>query len=274
MKFEKVKGLNDEKFRRLSGTKRTTFDKMVSILREADRMKKIKGGRKSKLSIEDMLLMTLEYLREYRTYFHISQSYNISESSAYKAVRWVEDTLIKHPDFALPGRKALLKSDMEYEVVLIDATETPIERPKKKQKFFYSGKKKKHTLKTQLVVDKKSLKIICLAFSNGKRHDFRLFKESKTQIHPQINVITDTGYQGLQKLHAKTQMPKKKSKKNPLTKKDKLSNQSLSRERVANENVIGMIKRFKIIADRYRNRRKRFALRFNLIAGIYNLELL
>ena len=136
------------------------------------------------------------------------------------------------------------------------------------------GKKKKHTLKTQLVVDKKSLKIICLAFSNGKRHDFRLFKESKTQIHPQINVITDTGYQGLQKLHAKTQMPKKKSKKNPLTKKDKLSNQSLSRERVANENVIGMIKRFKIIADRYRNRRKRFALRFNLIAGIYNLELL
>jgi hypothetical protein len=129
MKFEKVKGLNDEKFRRLSGTKRTTFDKMVSILREADRMKKIKGGRKSKLSIEDMLLMTLEYLREYRTYFHISQSYNISESSAYKAVRWVEDTLIKHPDFALPGRKALLKSDMEYEVVLIDATETPIERP-------------------------------------------------------------------------------------------------------------------------------------------------
>ena len=70
LKFEKVKGLNDEKFRRLSGTKRTTFDKMVSILREADRMKKIKGGRKSKLSIEDMLLMTLEYLREYRTYFH------------------------------------------------------------------------------------------------------------------------------------------------------------------------------------------------------------
>ena len=87
-------------------------------------------------------------------------------------------------------------------------------------------------------------------------------------------MITDTGYQGLQKLHAKTQMPKKKSKKNPLTKKDKLSNQSLSREHVANENVIGMIKRFKIIADRYRNRRKRFALRFNLIAGIYNLELL
>ena len=85
--------------------------------------------------------------------------------------------------------------------------------------------------------------------------------------------MTDSGYQGLQKLHLKTRMPKKRSKKNPLTKEDKRNNQTLSRERVVNENVIGVLKRFKIIADRYRNRRKRFALRFNLIAGIYNWEL-
>ncbi len=119
-------------------------------------------------------------------------------------------------------------------------------------------------------MDKKILKIICLACSNGKKHDFRLFKESKTQIDPQINVITDTGYQGL---HAKTQMPKKKSHKDPLTKEDKLGNQNISRARMANENVIGIIKRFKIIAGHYRNRRKRFTRRSNLIAGIYNLEL-
>lgn len=75
--------------------------------------------------------MTLEYIREYRTYFHIGQSYGISESSAYKTVKWVEDILIKHPDFALPGRKALAKSDIEYETILIDTTESPIERPKK-----------------------------------------------------------------------------------------------------------------------------------------------
>lgn len=128
-------------------------------------------------------------------------------------------------------------------------------------------------MKTQIVVDKKTKRIICTSYSNGKRHDFRLFKESKTKIHPEISVVTDSGYQGLQKLHLKTQMPKKRSKKNPLTKEDKQSNQTLSRERVVNENVIGVLKRFKIIADRYRNRRKRFALRFNLIAGIYNWEL-
>jgi len=86
-------------------------------------------------------------------------------------------------------------------------------------------------------------------------------------------VLTDTGYQGIQKIHANSQLPKKKTKKNPLTKEDKKSNRKLSSDRVLNENVIGMLKRFKIIADKYRNRRKRFGLRFNLIAGVYNYEL-
>jgi transposase len=131
MKYEQIKGLEAEKFRRLTGVKRKTFDKMVSILEEADIQKKAKGGRKNKLSLEDRLLMALEYIREYRTYFHVSQSYGVSESTAYDTIKWIEDTLIKHPDFALPGRKALLRSDMDYEVILIDATETPIERPKK-----------------------------------------------------------------------------------------------------------------------------------------------
>ena len=72
-----------------------------------------------------MLLLTLEYIREYRTYFHVRQSYGVSESRSYKKVRWIEDALIKHPDFALLRRKALLKRDIEYEIFLIDATETP-----------------------------------------------------------------------------------------------------------------------------------------------------
>jgi len=122
-------------------------------------------------------------------------------------------------------------------------------------------------------VDKKKKEIICTDFANGKRHDFRLFKESGIHIHPQIKSLTDTGYQGMHKLHRNSELPKKKTKKNPLTKEDKKKNRELSSERVLNENVIGMVKRFKIIADRYRNRRKRFGLRFNLIAGIYNFEL-
>lgn len=78
---------------------------------------------------------------------------------------------------------------------------------------------------------------------------------------------------GINKIHANSSLPKKRSKKNPLTKDDKRNNKNLASERVVNENVIGKLKRFKIIADRYRNRRKRFGLRFNLIAAIYNFEL-
>jgi hypothetical protein len=82
MKFEMVKQLDDEKFRRLSRVKRSTFNRMVSILERSNRDKKVQGGRKNKLSIENMLLMALEYIREYRTYFHVSQSYGVSESTA------------------------------------------------------------------------------------------------------------------------------------------------------------------------------------------------
>lgn len=142
MKFEIAKTLDDEKFRRLTGVKRPTFDKMVGILEQSIKNRKTNKGRKKKISIENSLLMTLEYIREYRTYFHVSQSYGVSESATYKTVRWVENTLIKHPDFALPGRKALLKSDVEYDVVLIDATETPIERPKKSKNTSTQEKRK------------------------------------------------------------------------------------------------------------------------------------
>jgi hypothetical protein len=122
-------------------------------------------------------------------------------------------------------------------------------------------------------VDKRSQQIICTDITNGKSHDFRLFKESGVKIYERIKVVTDTGYLGLQKIHANTDMPKKKSKNNPLTPVDKSQNRELSSQRVLNEHAIGKIKRFKIISDKYRNRRKRFGLRFNLIAGIYNREL-
>jgi hypothetical protein len=85
--------------------------------------------------------MALEYLREYRTYFHISRSYGISESACYRNIRCVEDILIKDKQFSLPGRKALLRNDMEYELVLIDATESPIERPKKGKSVFIQEKR-------------------------------------------------------------------------------------------------------------------------------------
>ncbi len=125
----------DEKFRRLTGVYPKTFNKMVEILQAAHLKKKARGGRPNKLSIEDMLLMALEYWREYRTYYHIGVSYGLSESNTYYAIKWVEDVLIKDGTFFLPGKKALLDENSEYEVILPDATETPIERPKRGKKI-------------------------------------------------------------------------------------------------------------------------------------------
>lgn len=135
-KYEELKEFVPKQFRRLTGVKRETFNAMVNVLSEAEccrrNSRRNKAGRRSGLSIEDRLLMALEYLREYRTYFHLGASYGLSESACYRACKWVEDTLIKSGIFSLPGKKVLLKSDVDYEVILIDATESPIERPKKK----------------------------------------------------------------------------------------------------------------------------------------------
>jgi len=142
MKFEQVRDEARETFRRLTGIKRKTFDMMIIILRQAEAVLKAVGGKPNKLVVENRLLMALEYLREYRTYFHISRSYGISESTCYRNIRWIEDTLIKNGTFSLPGRKALLKSDVEYELVLIDATETPIERLKKNNSAIIRAKRR------------------------------------------------------------------------------------------------------------------------------------
>ena len=115
--------------------------------------------------------------------------------------------------------------------------------------------------------------IICTHFCNGKTHDFNLFKKSKLPLRPATRVIVDTGYIGIKNTHHLCELPEKRSKHHPLTDTAKRFNRTLSSIRALNENVIGCIKRFRIISERYRNRRRRFALRFNLIAGLYNYEL-
>ena len=131
MRYSDTSHLTEENFRRLTGVKRGTYEKMLSILIAAHKKKKEKGGRPNGVEVPEMLLMALEYIREYRTYFHVGVSYGVSESAAYTTIKWVEDTLIKDGTFSLPGKKELLKKGCEIEILLVDATESPIQRPKK-----------------------------------------------------------------------------------------------------------------------------------------------
>jgi IS5 family transposase len=124
-----------------------------------------------------------------------------------------------------------------------------------------------------LIVNAQTKEVIATAFSRGGQHDFQLFKTSRNAFSGQIHILADAGYQGLMELHPNSKTPAKKSKHHPLTKEQKASNRALSKERIFVENVIRTLKIFRILSERYRNRRTRFALRFNLIAAIHNLEL-
>jgi hypothetical protein len=127
MRYETIKTLKDEDFKRLTGVRRETYEKMLAILHRDLR----DFGRPSKMSREDQLLMTLMYWREYRTEFHIGITYGVSEATVCRTIRKVENVLMKSGEFRLPGRKALQPSDTLIEVVLVDVSEQPIERPKK-----------------------------------------------------------------------------------------------------------------------------------------------
>jgi hypothetical protein len=127
MRYETIKHLKETDFKRLTGVKRATYESMLKVIEKGIR----DFGRPPKLSRADQLLMTLMYWREYRTEFHIAQSYGISEATVCRTIQKVENALVRSGKFRLPGKKALQPSDTVFEVVLVDASEQPIERPKK-----------------------------------------------------------------------------------------------------------------------------------------------
>ena len=133
-KYERLEKIDEATFKRVVGVKRSTYIVMVEEYHRAEEVRKKGhkvGGRKPKLSEGDRVLFMLEYYREYRTLAHMGIDYGISEGHASKVVRDVESVLIKSGKFSLPSKRVLYEADHPIEFVLIDATESPIERPKK-----------------------------------------------------------------------------------------------------------------------------------------------
>ena len=129
-RYEKAAKLKPEDFKQTIGVKRETFDEMVEVLNEAYVLKHVRGGRKRKLQMPDQLFMSLKYWRQYVTQKELAFEFEVGEATAHDTIVWVEDTLIKSGKFSLPGKKALLEEN-EIEVILVDVTESPVERPKK-----------------------------------------------------------------------------------------------------------------------------------------------
>jgi len=128
MRYKEAYSLDDSDFKRLYGVRKIVFEKMIE---EVFKAKQGKQGTFSKLSIPDQILLTLQYLREYRTFFHIAQDWGIHESTAWRIVRRIENILIKVEEFHLPSKRQLQKRDQEIEAIVVDVGEVEIERPKK-----------------------------------------------------------------------------------------------------------------------------------------------
>ncbi len=138
MNYEDVKNLKPSDFKRLCGVTKETFAAMREVVCEHKRA--ARRGRKSNLSIENQLLLTLSFWREYRTLFHLGRDWGLHESNVSRAVRRIEDILIKSGRFSLPGKKRLLEADaLKYTIV--DVTEREIERPKKNSAHFIRARK-------------------------------------------------------------------------------------------------------------------------------------
>jgi len=139
--YEKTKRLKDGDFKQIIGVKRETFAEMVKILAVAYAKKHEKGGRKPKLTLEEQLVMTLKYLRQYVTQKELSYEFEVGEATVHDTIEWVENTLVKDDKFKLPGKKTLLE-DESIEIILVDVMECPIERPKKNSGNGTPGKRR------------------------------------------------------------------------------------------------------------------------------------
>ncbi|NIS10189.1 MAG: transposase [Candidatus Dadabacteria bacterium] len=261
-------------FSRLTGVTHNEFNSIVQqvspLWEEAVESKKQCTGRRSPLAtLEDKLVVLLMYYRTYMTHEFLGYLFNLHNSNISRLFKRLEP---------LVARRISIKKDrsLTQEAVtklLADVTEQPIQRPKrkKKRKQTYSGKKKRHTRKVELVMQDTG-KIIALSHSHpGRVHDFKL-RTGSTPLPPKPDKYVDLGYQGLQKRTTHVKLPFKRSKQQALTAEQKAYNRQHASFRIKIEHKIRELKVFKILADVYRNFQKKHHLRFNIIAGIVNLK--
>ena len=247
-------------FSRLIGMSPEAFAKLHKAMEkpwQAHLKKHKKQGRPRKLPLSDLIFMTLLYYRTYLPQVFIGELFGLNDSNVCRNIQEVEPLLAK----VVSIKKRVLTAE-EARALIIDATESPIERPIHGQKAYYSGKKKHHTVKTEIRVTEKGKIVHVSKTIPGATHDFALFKQGKP-LPEDIPVLADSGYQGIKKFHKKSFIPFKKDKNTPreVAKEERRYHRRLSRLRVKVENVIREVKTFRIIGEKYRNRRKRYNLK-------------
>jgi hypothetical protein len=270
LSYDKIKN-HPQVFQRLFGVGVSEFETILSKtapLWQTTVVERYKRpGRNHKLSLADRILMLLLYYRSYISQIFVGFLFSIDDAQVCRNIKALEPLLAKVTAIS----KTRHLSQKEVEDLIVDATEQAVERPKRGQKTFYSGKKKRHTVKTEIRVTPQGRIVHVSKTCPGSVHDFALYKEEPS-LPQDTRAFVDSGYQGLDKIHRCTELPFKASQHSPLDADDKAYNQALARVRIKVEHVIAQLKTFSILSDRYRNKRKRYNLKFNIIAGIVNLK--
>jgi IS5 family transposase len=285
--FRSFTGLEPEEFDSLYETIESQHGEYeVKRLDRKVRIRAIGGGRKFKLVLKDRVLMLLVYYRLYITYTLEGFLFDLDQGNVCRNIKYLEPLVkrcIPLPEKVHRRAKKIgtMEELLEYfpELKAIpDATEQEIPRPKNKRrrKSHYSGKKKRHTVKTQLIVNRKGLIVHKTRHSRGKKHDYQLYKDTRPFIPPDVEVEADSGYQGIERDFPglRARIPRKKPRGKGQSGKNRRYNRKLSRERVVVEHVIGRAKKFGIMGGRFRNRLRRYDSMTSIVCGLINLRVM
>lgn len=268
--FRKLTGLTIEKFEELLHRFQPLYHESEERrLYKPNRQRARGGGRNQELSLEDKLVMLLMYYRLYLTHEFLGFLFNLHNSNVSRHFNQLQPVLAQV--FCIPTQRIPLSevevTEEQLVELFIDATEQQIQRPHRKQKIYYSGKKKKHTLKNQLVVNARG-KILEVSKSHpGATHDKKLYTITHVYTNKKSRPIADLGYLGVSTF----QLPFKKPKRKQLTADQKQFNKKLSQKRIIIEHSIGKMKIFQILVQTFRNPLHTHSLIFKNVAGIYNL---
>ena len=270
-KFNSAWLISKRQFRTLTGVEVDTFRKLVDRLRphwrERIEAAKNRSGRPWGVGgLEDHLLVLLILYRCAITQDFMACLYQTDKSTISRSLRRIESLTAR----VLGVKRTIRVSRQEAEALIIDCTEQPIERPERKQRCWYSGKKKRHTIKTEIVITEKGRIVSISKPAPGRVHDLEVRRRGPP-LPASSHIYADSGYQGLQEHHSGIDIPYKKTRKRPLTKDERSYNHALSRFRVRVEHSIGRLKFFRILSDRYRYPRDRYAVKISTVAGIVNL---
>lgn len=269
-KFDSARLISKQQFRSLTGVEADTFHGLVERLRPHWRERivsaKNRSGRPWGIGgLEDHLLVLLILYRCAITQDFMACLYQTDKSTVSRSLRRIEVLTAQ----VLGIKRMVRVSREEAEALIIDCTEQPIERPSRKQRCWYSGKKKRHTIKTEIVITESGRIVSVSKPAPGCVHDLEIRRRGPP-LPASSHVYADSGYQGLQNDHSGIDIPYKKTKANPLTKDERAYNHALSRFRVRVEHSIGRLKSFRILSERYRYPRNRYAVKINTVAGIIN----